>query len=186
MPTYKEIALLYTDFIPEHVHLSTWGFDIETLQSHSGNTYDTHVVRALLGALAVLGGSTDSTARGCDFVIWLGDRGKGFWVGVPSSVPDAVKTLLAASFRSVPGYEMPLNSPDFSYLLVPRYRYAQGQVIEYAGELAGTSRTDDEKWYGSGLTIHYRDRVPEGAVEELTELMRRRKSEGLEDGGPKL
>ncbi len=92
----------------------------------------------------------------------------------------------ADSFRSVPGYEMPLNSPDFSYLLVPRYRYAQGQVIEYAGELAGTSRIDDEKWYGSGLTIHYHDRVPEGAVEELVELMRRRKSEGPEDGGPKV
>src|SRR5207247_16060 len=120
--------------------------------------------------------STNPDVRGSDFIVWVGDSGQGFWVGVPQSTPQRVRDMLEVALQSVDGYEMSYKSPHLSFELVPGYRYEKGEVIEYLDELAGTTRVDGDEYYGSGLTIHYRARVPEGAIELLAERL-------LERGG---
>lgn len=146
----------YTDYIGDDHYLFCWEFRLQSLEEHYGSYYGLPVIAALLQGLKALS-EGDGAEKDARFTIWLGDHGAHYWVGVLSDLSANVTNLLGQFFTPVEGYDTSEFGPLSEMGLRPQFRYEAGRIIEYSDEsMAGTQRVDDDEWYGSGLTIHYR------------------------------
>jgi hypothetical protein len=114
------------------------------------------VYKALLGGLNDLSQCKIKKLRERSFTVFAGDAiGYDIFVLAVATESADLVNFVTPYFRKAPGYYTleSGSSRDF----IPVFRYDRGYVIEYAEfGLEGTTYSDTDDFYGSGLTIYRR------------------------------
>lgn len=157
----SETWLGHTDFIAEEHDLVCWQYSLGTLEREYPLFPVRPVFAAVLRSLKALSESPRKRLRERSFTVWAGDHGDCFCVGLPQRISAEVAEFIACDLRSVPGYEAVRYVSTPYVPLSPALRYERGRVIQYSEEcVVGMERLDDDRWYGSGLTILHRVWLP--------------------------
>ena len=144
----SETWLGHTDFIAEEQDLVCWQYSLDALEMECPLFPMRPVFAGVLRSLRALSESRRKRLRDRSFTIWAD-----------------VAEFMACDLRTVPGYEA-VKFVSAPYVpLSPAFRYERGHVIQYSEQcVVGMERLDDDRWYGSGLTILHRVWLPASLV----------------------
>ncbi|MBN1495570.1 MAG: hypothetical protein JXA07_02300 [Spirochaetes bacterium] len=152
------------DVVPDRQYLLMWGYRIGDLIRQDPSNYARPIFKVLLKALASLPACGSKRVWERRFIVYAGDFGDHFWVGIPGKMYHRVAKELGRSLESIPGFEFLEMGTVPHVPLVPEFLYDFGRVGEYCEEkLIG--RTYRDKNWDSGISLEGRGCIPEGYMD---------------------
>jgi len=146
----EDIFVKYTDYIKGHNFVVGFGFLLAKLDEE-------RIIRQILKSLLMIQSSSNKSIRERRFNIWAGNHLDRFYIALPENISVKIVDIFRKSFTS-DFTDISTSYGETGHMgLYPILRYENGKIIEYNDDsVIGTSRIDDENWYGTGAEIHFR------------------------------